>query len=72
MPSFRRAEDETAAGLVGVGGVARIVMGAGAGVPLVSGQASTVGQPIGLGGALCDREGSEKGAGCLRRPPRQD
>ena len=72
VPSFRRAEDETAAGLVVVGGLARIVTRADTGVLLVPSQASTVGKPIGLGGALCDREGSEKGAGCLRRPPGQD
>lgn len=62
VPSFRGAEDKTATGPVVVQGVTSVVVGADTGVPLVSGQASTMGRPIVLDTALCDREG------CLRKP----
>lgn len=64
VPSFRGAEDKTATGLVAVEGLARLVTGAHAGIPLVSRQASTVGKPIGLDITLCDRgKRNEKWAG---------
>lgn len=72
VPNFSGTEDKTAAGMVVVEELARMVMGADTGVPLVSREASTIGKAIVLGITLCDRgKGNKRWAGCLRKPGRQ-
>lgn len=73
VPSCRRAEGQTATGPVVVGGLAKLVTGADAGIPLVSRQAGTIGKPIRLDITLCNGgKGEGEGAGCLGKPARQD
>lgn len=55
VAGFSRAEDQTAAGPVVVGGLAGRMMGADAGVPLVPREASTIGLPIVVAVTLCGR-----------------
>lgn len=62
VPGCRRAEDQTATGPVVVGGLAKLVAGADAGIPLVSRQAGTIGKPIRLDFTLCNR-GKGRGRG---------